>query len=101
MPNNQKQIQIELTPDVAGGTYSNLAIVAHSPSDFILDFASFLPGTPKAQIRSRIVMTPDHAKQLLKALQDNILKYEQQFGEIQQPGANTAIYPMGFGGGEA
>lgn len=102
MNNKNQQIQIELHPEVTGGTYSNLAVVAHSPSDFIIDFASLLPGMQKAVVRSRIIMTPDHAKQLLGALQDNIAKYEQQFGKISQPGGMApATYPMGFGGGEA
>ena len=98
--NNQQQIQIELPPDVSTGTFSNLAIVAHSPSDFVIDFAALMPGMPKAVVRSRIIMTPDKAKQLLKALQDNIAKYEQQYGEIRQPGT-AAAYPMGFAGGQA
>lgn len=83
--NNQQQLQIEIKPEVAQGKYSNLAIVTHSPSEVVLDFAAFLPGTPKAEVNSRIIMTPDHAKQLLFALQDNIQKYEQNFGEIKGP----------------
>lgn len=79
----QKQsLSIELKPEIAKGTYSNLAILTHSRSEFIIDFATILPGLQKPDVNSRIVMTPDHAKRLLLALQDNIIKYENQFGMI-------------------
>ncbi|MCD8297066.1 MAG: DUF3467 domain-containing protein [Prevotella sp.] len=81
--NNKGQMQIELPQDVAKGEYANLAIIAHSSSDFILDFAALMPGVPKATIRSRIIMAPEHAKRLLMALQENIIKYEKEFGTIQ------------------
>ncbi len=77
-----KQINIELKPDVAKGTYSNLAIISHSHSEFILDFATALPGLPKPEVGSRILMTPEHCKRLLNALAENISKYEAQFGPI-------------------
>ncbi|MCR5014602.1 MAG: DUF3467 domain-containing protein [Bacteroidales bacterium] len=83
----KKQINIELTDEVAGGTYSNLAIISHSPTEFILDFVSLMPGIPKARVRSRIVMSPQHAKRLYKALAENLSKYEQQFGTIKEVGA--------------
>ena len=85
MANEQQnqQLQIELKPDVAQGVYANLAILTHSSSEFILDFAGMMPGLQKAEVRSRVVMAPEHAKRLLFALQDNINKYEQQFGEIR------------------
>ena len=79
---NKKQLNFELRPDVAQGTYSNLAIISHSRSEFILDFAAVLPGLPKPEVRSRIVMTPEHCKRLLNALADNISRYEGQFGAI-------------------
>lgn len=85
MDNNQKadnQISIEINPDVAKGTYSNLAIITHSNSEFIMDFASLLPGMPKANVVSRIISTPQNAKRLLNALQDNVIKYEARFGTI-------------------
>ncbi len=82
MENNQK-INIELPEEVAEGSYSNLAIITHSPSEFILDFAKILPGVPKAKVKSRVVMTPLHAKRLFRALADNIKKYESTFGPIQ------------------
>lgn len=80
--NNQKQIQLDLKPEIARGTYSNLAIITHSHSEFIIDFATMLPGQPKPEVSNRIVMTPEHTKRLLNALMDNITKYESQFGFI-------------------
>ena len=87
--NEKKQISLELKPEIAKGSYSNLAIISHSPSEFIIDFATMLPGLQKPDITNRIVMNPEHAKRLLNALADNIDKYESQFGQIifkeQQP----------------
>ncbi len=80
-----KKIDIEIKPEVAQGRYANLAIITHSSSEFILDFAQNMPGMPKMQVASRIIMTPEHAKRLLGALNDNIRKYESQFGEIRLP----------------
>jgi hypothetical protein len=98
------QMNIELSEDVAQGTYSNLAVISHSSSEFIVDFIRLMPGVPKAKVQSRIILTPEHAKRLLSALQDNIAKYESQFGQIKKPsvGGNTFMPPIvGFGGGEA
>ena len=81
--NPQNQLNIELGEKEAEGVYSNLALIAHSPSEFIIDFARVLPGIPKAKIYSRIVTTPQHAKMLLNALEDNIKKFEAQFGAIK------------------
>lgn len=87
MDNNEKKsIGLDIKPDVARGTYSNLAVITHSHSEFIVDFASALPGFPKPEIVSRIIMTPEHAKRLLLALQDNIIKYENNFGDIDLSG---------------
>lgn len=97
------QLKIELSPEVAEGTYSNLAIISHSSSEFVVDFVRIMPGTPKANVKSRIILTPEHAKRLLFALQDNVARYENQFGKIRTDGGNnggTFIPPM-FGGGEA
>ena len=97
--NNDNQIDIELSPEVAEGVYSNLAIISHSSSEFVLDFIRIMPGTPKAKVKSRIVLTPEHAKRLLTALQENVAKYEQQFGKIKTPENNILPpLPMGFGG---
>ena len=80
--NEKKQIQLELKPEVAKGSYSNLAIISHSQSEFIIDFATVLPGLAKPEISNRIIMTPEHVQRLLNALADNIGKYESQFGKI-------------------
>ena len=90
MDEKQKnQINIELTDDIAGGIYSNLAIITHSPTEFVLDFVSLMPGAPKAKVKSRIVMTPQHAKRLYKALADNLSKYESNFGTIKDAGSEV------------
>lgn len=91
---NEKGLSLELKQDVAKGTYSNLAIITHSKSEFIIDFASMLPGLPKPEITNRIIMNPEHAKRLLLALQDNIAKYESQFGRIEL-GEPKATFPVG------
>ena len=83
--NNNNQLQIELKEDVAQGTYANLAIITHSSSEFIVDFVRVMPGLPKAGVQSRIVLTPEHAKRLMYALQDNVMKYEHNFGPIRMP----------------
>jgi hypothetical protein len=80
--NDKKQLSLELKPEIAKGSYSNLAIISHSPSEFVIDFATMLPGLQKPDISNRIVMNPEHAKRLLNALSDNIQKYESQFGPI-------------------
>lgn len=102
MENNENngQLQIELKEDVAQGVYTNLAIITHSSSEFVLDFVRVLPGMPKASVQSRIVMAPEHAKRLLRALEDNIRKYEQVFGPIQAPD-RTVLAPFGKVKGEA
>ncbi len=91
------QINIELSEEVAEGIYSNLAIITHSNSEFILDFIRLVPNVPKAKVKSRIVLTPQHAKRLMMALQDNVKKFEQQFGAIKEGDVNPGI-PMNFGG---
>lgn len=97
--NNENQLNIELSAEVAEGIYSNLAIISHSTSEFVVDFIRIMPGTPKANVKSRIILTPEHAKRLLFALQENINKYELQNGKIKTP-ENGMIppLPMGFGG---
>ncbi|MBE0648342.1 MAG: DUF3467 domain-containing protein [Bacteroidales bacterium] len=84
--NPQQQLNIELTDEVGEGIYSNLAIITHSPSEFIVDFAKMMPGVPKAKVKSRIILTPQHAKRLFKALKENIGKYESMHGEIKDAG---------------
>ena len=92
----QHQLNIELGEDVAEGTYANLAIITHSNSEFVVDFIKVLPGLPKAKVKSRIVLTPQHAKRLMKALKENISKFEAAHGEIKDSEPN--ILPMNLGG---
>lgn len=80
--NERKQLGIDIRPEVAKGTYSNLAVISHSRGEFVVDFAAMLPGMPKAEVQSRIIMTPENTKRLFLALQDNIIKFENQFGTI-------------------
>lgn len=94
----QKEMNIEVKADVASGCYSNLAIITHSTSEFIIDFASNLPGLQRPTVQSRIIMTPEHAKRLLMALQDNINKYESNVGQINVGGPKLT-FPMGGGNG--
>lgn len=96
------QINIELTEEVAEGIYSNLVMIAHSNSEFVLDFIRLMPGVPKAKVKARIVVTPEHAKRLLDALKDNIDKYEAAFGPVKS-NQEAPKFPMNFGGtvGEA
>lgn len=93
-----QQINVELSEEIAEGTYSNLAMIAHSNSEFVIDFIRMMPGVPKAKVKARIIMTPDHAKRLLAALKDNIAKYEHTFGKIET-GESGPNFPMNFGGG--
>ena len=95
----KNQINIELKEDIAQGTYANLAIITHSTSEFVLDFVRVMPGIPKAEVKSRIILTPEHAKRLLNALKDNVTKFESVHGPIKEaePGGNPMM-PMNFGG---
>jgi hypothetical protein len=88
-------INIELSEEIAEGVYSNLAIISHSHSEFILDFVRLLPNVPKAKVKSRVILTPSHAKRLLKALAENVKKYENQFGVINDP-EPQGFPPMNF-----
>ena len=99
---NQNQINIELPEEIAEGEYANLAMIAHSNSEFVIDFIRLMPGVPKAKVKARIVITPEHAKRMLSALQDNIKKYEETFGSIKSNN-DVPRFPMNFGGtvGEA
>ncbi|MFZ0389051.1 MAG: DUF3467 domain-containing protein [Calditrichia bacterium] len=92
----QQQINIELPQEQAEGIYSNLALITHSPAEFVIDFTRVMPGVPKTKVYSRIVMTPQHAKSLLKAMEDNIKKYESQYGEIKLHGTPGINRPFGF-----
>ncbi|MCQ2343177.1 MAG: DUF3467 domain-containing protein [Paludibacteraceae bacterium] len=96
----EEKLNINLTPEMAEGVYANLAIIAHSSSEFVVDFVRMMPGLKQANVKSRIILTPEHAKKLLFALQDNVNKYEQQFGKIQINGNPTpgSTIPMPFNG---
>jgi len=91
----QGQINIELDEKIAEGTYSNLAIINHSVSEFVVDFVSIMPGTPKSKVKSRIILTPQHAKRLLKALGENVQRFEQAHGEIKD--YEQPPIPLNFG----
>jgi hypothetical protein len=91
----QPHLDIELSEEVAEGIYSNLAIITHSQSEFVIDFIKIMPGIPKARVKSRILLTPQHAKRLVKALNDNIQKFEQTHGKIKDV---ETPFPMNFGG---
>jgi len=95
-----QEISIELNEDIAEGVYSNLAIITHSNTEFVIDFVRIMPGVPKAKVKSRIVLTPEHAKRLMTALQDNINRFEGQNGKID---SKDVAFPLNFGGtkGEA
>lgn len=96
MQQDENQLEIELGEQEAGGTYSNLVMITHSASEFILDFIAVMPGLPKAKVVKRMILTPDHAKRLVNALNDNVKRYEEQFGEIKTEG-NPEI-PMTYRG---
>lgn len=99
---NPKNLNIELSEETAEGVYANLAMIAHSSSEFVIDFIRLMPGVPKAKVKSRIVITPEHAKRLLSALEENINKYEKTFGPVKQT-EEAPRFPINFGGtvGEA
>lgn len=99
----KNKINIELTEEAAEGIYSNLAIITHSASEFVVDFIRIMPGVPKAKVKSRIVLTPQHAKRLMNALAENVEKFEAQHGKIKELNPNDQVVPMNFGGpqGEA
>lgn len=96
--NQENQLNIELNEEIAEGIYSNLAIISHSHSEFVVDFIAMMPGIPKAKVKSRIILTPEHAKRLLGALSDNVRKYEALHGPIKQTDPQGNPFPMNFGG---
>ena len=96
MQDMENAMNIELSEDIAEGIYSNLAVISHSNAEFVVDFILLVPNVPKAKVKSRIILTPQHAKRLLSAMADNVKRYESQFGEITDPNANNYIPPMHF-----
>jgi hypothetical protein len=93
---DENQLNIELSEDVALGVYSNFSIITHSPSEMVCDFIQMMPGMPKGKVRTRVLMTPQNAKRFMRALIDNVQKYEQHFGVIDDS-ENPGIPPMNFG----
>ncbi len=96
-PEVQNQINIELTEEIAEGIYSNLAMIAHSGGEFVIDFIRLMPGVPKAKVKSRIVISPEHAVRFMAALKENIERYEAAFGKIKHTDDQQA-FPLHFGG---
>ena len=92
---DKNNINIELDESIAQGLYSNLVIVNHSPTEFVLDFINVMPGAPKAKVRSRIILTPDHTKKFINALGDNLNKYEKSFGKVKN--FQKEVLPISFG----
>ncbi len=95
---NQAQFNIELSEEVAEGVYSNLAVITHSPAEFVIDFIRIMPGVPKSKVKSRIILTPEHAKRFVAALSDNISKYEAVHGPIREVKGSGPVMPITFGG---
>ena len=95
---NQNPFNIELSEDIAQGVYSNLAVITHSPAEFVIDFIRIMPGVPKSKVKSRIILTPEHAKRLVAALSDNISKYEAVHGTIREVKGSGPVMPVNFGG---
>ncbi|MES2837077.1 MAG: DUF3467 domain-containing protein [Bacteroidota bacterium] len=98
MQEQEQQINIELSEEVAEGIYSNLAIITHNNTEFVVDFIRIMPGVPKAKVKSRIVLTPEHAKRLMMALKDNINKFETANGKIKENDGSATAFPLNFGG---
>jgi ribonuclease BN (tRNA processing enzyme) len=93
---NPNQLNIEISEEIAEGQYANLAIITHSHAEFVIDFVNVMPGTPKSKVKSRLIMTPQHAKRFMKALMDNISRFEDNNGDIQD--LEAVEIPMNFGG---
>ncbi len=96
--NPDGSIDVELSEEIAEGVYANLAMIAHSNSEFILDFIRLMPGIPKAKVKARIILTPEHAKRLLEALRENVSRFEEAYGAINEPNDTFRLPPGGFGG---
>jgi hypothetical protein len=94
--NQPNQLNIELPEEIAEGIYANLAIISHSHSEFVVDFIRMMPNVPKAKVKARVILTPQHAKRLMRALADNIKKFENQFGTIDETDQNVNFPPMNF-----
>ncbi len=93
---DENQIQVELSPEMADGVYSNLAIINHSHTEFVVDFLQLMPGVPKARVKSRVILTPQHAKRLVNALKENVARFEAVNGTIEE--GQAPALPLHFGG---
>jgi hypothetical protein len=99
--NKEKRLDIELSEEVATGHYVNMAIISHSSSEFVIDFTQIMPGVPKAKVKSRVILTPQHAKRLLRAINENIQRYESMHGQINEPAENMPPFNLGTPKAEA
>ncbi len=95
-PQPQNGINIEISEEVAEGMYANLAIITHSHAEFVIDFVNVMPGTPKSKVKSRIIFTPQHAKRFMKALIENVNRYEAANGDVKD--LEEVQIPLNFGG---
>ena len=95
IPEQNNQLNIEISEEMAEGAYANLAIITHSHAEFVVDFVNVMPGAPKSKVKSRIILTPFHAKRLMKALIDNVKRFEAQYGNIKDQ--ETTAMPFNFG----
>jgi hypothetical protein len=93
----EQQISIELPEEIAEGEYCNFAIIAHSHEEFVIDFVRYTPGVPKAKVKSRVILSPAHAKRLVAALSENVKKFESEFGSIADAQFPGSVMPFGFG----
>lgn len=93
--NKKQNMNIEINDQTSEGVYSNLAVINHSPTEFVVDFIQIMPGVPKARVKSRVILTPQHAKRLAKALAENVSRFENQFGDIKD--TQAPAMPMNFG----
>lgn len=93
--NKKQNMNIEINDQTSEGVYSNLAVINHSPTEFVVDFIQIMPGVPKARVKSRVILTPQHAKRLAKALAENVSRFENQFGDIKD--TQAPAMPMSFG----
>lgn len=87
----ENQLQIELSPEMAEGIYSNLAVINHSPSEFVLDFIQMMPGLPKARVKARVILTPQHAKRLIRAMEENVQRFEASHGAITETDRKSVV----------
>jgi ribonuclease BN (tRNA processing enzyme) len=95
-PENTNQLNIEISEEVAEGQYANLVIITHSHAEFVIDFVNVMPGMPKSKVKSRIILTPQHAKRLMHAVMENVQRYEEANGEIKE--LSELAIPLNFGG---